>query len=77
METVQLRAELFREMSPMLDSDVMLKKMLTFVRSLFAAEQETAKQQTLEKIDHAFGQMQQMQEGTLKGIDAEELLNEL
>ncbi len=27
METLQLRAELFREMNPMLDSDVMLRKM--------------------------------------------------
>ena len=26
METMQLRAELFRQMNPMLDSDVMLKK---------------------------------------------------
>ena len=64
-------------MSPMLDSEVMLQKMLTFVKSLFAAEQEAAKQQTLDKIDHSLGQLRQMQEGTLKGIDAEELLNEL
>ena len=39
METVQLRAELFREMNPLLDSNVMLSKMLAFVRSLFAAQQ--------------------------------------
>ena len=39
METVQLRAELFREMSPLLDSDKMLRKMLFFVRTLFS-EQE-------------------------------------
>ena len=77
METVQLRAELFREMSPMLDSDVMLQKMLAYVKSLFAAEQESVRQQTLNKIDHSFGQLRQMQEGTMKGIDAEELLNEL
>jgi len=35
------------------------------------------KEKTLEKIDHAFKQFRQMQEGKLKGIDAEELLNEL
>ena len=34
-----LRAELFREMNPLLDSDVMLRKMLAFVRSLFATQQ--------------------------------------
>ena len=39
METLQLRAELFREMNPMLDSDVMLRKMIVYVRSLFAAQQ--------------------------------------
>ncbi len=37
----------------------------------------TAKEQTLAKIDHAFGQLQQMKEGKLKGIKAEELLDEL
>ena len=45
METMQLRAELFREMNPLLDNNVMLSKMLAFVRSLFAAqhmEQEAA-----------------------------------
>jgi exonuclease III len=39
MATAQLRAELFREMNPLLDSDVMLRKMLAFVKSLFAAQQ--------------------------------------
>ncbi|MBQ9671240.1 MAG: hypothetical protein IJV34_00120 [Prevotella sp.] len=34
MTTVQLRAELFREMNPLLDSEVAMEKMLTFVRSL-------------------------------------------
>ena len=36
---MQLRAELFRQMNPMLDSDVMLKKMIAYVKSLFAAQQ--------------------------------------
>ena len=39
METMQLREELFREMNPMLDSDVMLRKMIAYVRSLFASQQ--------------------------------------
>ena len=39
METMQLRAELFRAMNPMLDSDIMLRKMLAYVRSLFASQQ--------------------------------------
>jgi hypothetical protein len=77
MATVQLRAELFREISPMLDSEVMLRKTIDFVRSLYAEEQTQAKQQTLDKIDHSLGQLRQMQEGKLKGVKAEDLLNEL
>lgn len=38
MTAIQLRAELFREMNPMLENEAMLAKMLAFVRSLFAAE---------------------------------------
>lgn len=77
MATVQLRAELFREISPMLDSEVMLRKTIDFIRSLYAEEQTQAKQQTLDKIDHSLGQLRQMQEGKLKGVKAEDLLNEL
>ena len=77
MATVQLRAELFREISPILDSEVMLRKTIDFIRSLYAEEQTQAKQQTLDKIDHSLGQLRQMQEGKLKGVKAEDLLNEL
>ena len=47
METMQIRAELFREMNPLLDSNVMLSRMLSFVRTLFATQQlepETAQE---------------------------------
>lgn len=37
----------------------------------------TVKERTLAKVDHAFGQLRQMKDGTLEGIKAEELLNEL
>jgi len=33
----------------------------------------TQKEQTLNKIDHAFGQLRQMKDGQLEGINAEEL----
>ena len=39
METLQLPAEQFREMNPLLDNNVMLSKMLAFVISLFATQQ--------------------------------------
>jgi len=62
-------------MNPMLDSEEMLKKMLTYVRGLFASRQNKVKQQTLSDIDHAFSQFRQMQDGKIKGIAAEDLLN--
>ena len=34
MTAIQLRSELFREMSPLLDSEVAMRKVLAFVRSL-------------------------------------------
>ena len=37
----------------------------------------TPKEQALAKVDHAFGQLRQMKEGELQGINAEDLLNEL
>ncbi len=77
MEAIQLREELFREMNPMLDSEDMLRKMLDFVRSLFIEQKNAEKKQALDKIDHAFNQLHQMQGGELKGITAEDLLNEL
>lgn len=40
MTAIQLRAELFREMSPLLDSEVAMKKMLIFVRTLLPVTKE-------------------------------------
>ena len=37
----------------------------------------TPQEQALAKVDHAFGQLRQMRDGELKGINAEDLLNEL
>ena len=37
----------------------------------------TPKEQILAKVDHAFGQLRQMKDGQIQGIDAEGLLNEL
>jgi len=37
----------------------------------------TPKEKTLAKVDHAFGQLRQMNDGQLEGINAEDLLNEL
>ena len=37
----------------------------------------TDKEKALAKVDHALGQLRQMKDGQLQGINAEELLNEL
>lgn len=42
MTAIQLRAELFREMSPLLDSEAAMEKMLTFVRTLVPAKKAEA-----------------------------------
>ena len=42
MTAIQLRAELFREMNPLLDSESALEKMLAFVKSLKPAKKTKA-----------------------------------
>ena len=37
----------------------------------------TGKEKTLKKIDHAFGRLRQMQDGSLKGVTAESIIDEL
>ena len=37
----------------------------------------TPKERALAKVDHAFGQLRQMKDGNLQGVNAEDLLNEL
>ena len=42
MTAIELRAELFREMSPLLDNESAMTKMLAFVRSLIPAKKAKA-----------------------------------
>ena len=42
MTAIQLRTELFREISPLLDSEVAMNKVLAFVRSLSPAKEVKA-----------------------------------
>ena len=60
METMQLRAELFRQMNPMLDSDVMLRKMIAYAKSLFAAQQQ--EQESAQKARQAIEAMRRQSE---------------
>ena len=49
----------------------------TYSESDIVRTEPTLKEKTLAKIDHALGQLRQMNEGELEGIAAEDLLNEL
>ena len=40
-------------------------------------EKQSMNEKTLKKIDHAFGQLRQMQDGSLKGVTAESIIDEL
>ena len=42
MTAVQLRAELFREMNPLLDSEAAMMKVISFVKGLVSAQQKEA-----------------------------------
>ncbi len=56
----------------------MISKMgWTYSESDIVRTEPTLKEKTLAKIDHALGQLRQMNEGELEGIAAEDLLNEL
>lgn len=41
MTAIQLRAELFREINPLLDNETAMQKMLTFVKHLVSINNET------------------------------------
>ena len=56
MTAIQLRAELFREMNPLLDSEPALEKMLKYVKKLAAKKQDETlmtKEEFFAKLDEA------------------------
>ncbi len=56
----------------------MISKMgWTYTENDVVKTEATPKEQVLAKIDHALGQLRQMKDGELEGINAEELVNEL
>jgi hypothetical protein len=56
----------------------MISKMgWTYSEADVVQSKASPKEQALAKVDHAFGQLQQMKEGKIRGINAEDLLNEL
>jgi len=56
MTAVQLRAELFREMNPLLDSEAALEKLIKYVQKLAAKKEDPTlmtKEEFFEKIERA------------------------
>ena len=53
MTAIELRAELFREMSPLLDNESAMTKMLAFVKSLVPAQKGTKRITSNERLDAA------------------------
>ena len=56
---------------------MMAKMGWTYSEADVVRKPATAKEQAFAKVDHALGQLRQMKDGELQGINAEELLNEL
>ena len=53
------------------------KMMVTYSETDVVQSVATPKEKALAKVDHAFGQLRQMKDGQLNGVNAEDLLNEL
>ena len=53
MTAIELRAELFREMSPLLDNESAMTKMLAFVKSLVPAKKRVKRMTANERLDAA------------------------
>jgi len=82
MTAIQLRAELFREMNPLLDSEAALEKMLAFVRTLVPAKKvkaddaKTERQQAYvkETLTRALQEVKAAKRGEIKMMTEEEFL---
>ena len=55
MTAIQLRAELFREINPLLDNEVAMEKILTYVRTIAPAKKTKAKAATTGWADQFVG----------------------
>lgn len=93
MTTLQLRAELFKEINPLLESEVLLQKILTFVKDLVrnqpkaddkliestADDAKTAKQKAYvkETLLSALDEVERAKRGEIKLKTMDEFLAEL
>jgi len=74
MTAVQLRAELFREMNPLLDSEAALKKLIKYVQKLAAKKEDPTLMTHTELVERIEEAEKEYREGkTLSFASAEEL----
>ena len=74
MTAVQLRAELFREMNPLLDSEAALKKLIKYVQKLAAKKEDPTLMTHAELVERIEEAEREYREGkTLSFASAEEL----
>lgn len=74
MTAVQLRAELFREMNPLLDSEAALKKLIKYVQKLAAKKEDPTLMTHTELVERIEEAEREYREGkTLSFASAEEL----
>ena len=76
MTAIQLRAELFREMSPLLDSEAAMEKLLKYVRKLAAKKNDPAlmtKEEFFANVDEA---LEQEQKGQVHRMEPDESLDD-
>ncbi|MBQ9165016.1 MAG: hypothetical protein IJ163_09625 [Bacteroidaceae bacterium] len=76
MTAIQLRAELFREMSPLLDSEAAMEKLLKYVRKLAAKKNDPTlmtKEEFFAIVDEA---LEQAQKGQVHRMEPDESLDD-
>ena len=87
MSTMELRAELFQNINPLLDSDSLMRELLDFVKVLVSREkkagnviadiQHDSDEQIEANLRQAFKELKAVKEGKMKTRDFFEVVNEL
>ncbi|MDD6001149.1 MAG: hypothetical protein PUC50_03035 [Bacteroidales bacterium] len=86
MSTMELRAELFQNINPLLDDESLLREVLDFIKGLVSRKKEAASTVSVqhdsdEEIEaglrQAFKELKSVKEGKLQTRDFFEVVNEL
>ncbi len=76
MTAIQLRAELFREMSPLLDSEAAMEKLIKYVKKLSAKKVDPTlmtEEEFFAKVDKS---LEQARQGRVHRIESKEELSQ-